>query len=259
MVVYSFKFPADLLDLNKNWLLTSLNLENYADAWDELQYANSFWTSAIVTILCTIGHVCSCSLIAYGLTRFEFRGRKLLFAAVILTILVPPQILQIPLYIQNANLGWIGTILPMVVPSFFGGGLNGGLFIFIFMQFFKGIPKTYEEAAKLEGCGNFRIFASIIMPMSGNAIAVVSTLSAIWHWNDVFESKAYLNGNTSTLMQNLEGFPSYMYENTMANGTTISLTELAACVLVLVPITIFLLFIQRKFINGAEDSGLANQ
>ena len=259
MVVYSFKFPSDLLDLNRNWLLTSLNLENYRDALEELQYASSFRTSVLVTILCTIGHVCSCSFIAYGLTRFEFRGRKLLFAAVILTILVPPQILQIPLYIQNANLGWIGTILPMVIPSFFGGGLNGGLFIFIFMQFFKGIPKTYEEAAKLEGCGNFRIFLSIIMPMSGNAIAVVSTLSAIWHWNDVFESKAYLNGSTSTLMQELADFPSYMYENTMANGTTISLTEFAACVLVLIPIVVFLLFIQKRFMSGAEESGLANQ
>ena len=258
MIINSLKFPADLLDLNRNWLLFSINWENYVDAFEELKYAESFGLTVLVTGLCTVGHLLSCSLVAYGLTRFEFRGRRLLFAAVILTILVPPQILQIPLYIQYANLGWIGTILPMVIPSFLGMGLNGGLFIFIFMQFFKAMPKTYEEAAKLEGCGNFYIFWRIIMPMSGNAIAVVSTLSAIWHWNDVFESKAYLNGDVSTLMQQLAGFPSYMYENTMANGTTISLTEFAACVLVLIPITIFLLLIQKKFINGAEDSGLAN-
>ena len=258
MVINSVKVPADLLDLNRNWLISSVNWENYIDAYDELDYAQSLLTSMLITVLCTIGHICSCSLAAYGLTRFEFRGRKLMFAAVILTILVPPQIMQIPLYIQYAKLGWIGSILPMVVPSFLGMGLNGGLFIFIFMQFFKGIPKTYEEAAKLEGCGNLHIFIKIIMPMSGNAIAVVSTLSAIWHWNDVFESKAYLNGDISTLMQKLSGFPAYMYENTMANGTIISLAEFAACVLVLLPITVFLLMNQRRFLSGAEDSGLAN-
>lgn len=258
MVINSFKFPSDLLDLNSKWLISSVNWENYTDAYEELKYLSSLKTSLLVTVLCTIGHVCSCSMIAYGLTRFNFRGRKLMFAAVILTILVPPQILQIPLYIQNAKVGWIGTILPMVVPSFFGGGLNGGLFIFIFMQFFKGMPKAYEEAAQLEGCSRFYIFRTIIMPMSGSAVVVVSTLSAIWHWNDIFESKAYLNGGTKTLMQKLAAFPSYMYENTTADGLVISVTNFAACVLVLIPITIFLLLIQKRFINGAEDSGLAN-
>lgn len=96
------------------------------------------------------------------------------------------------------------------------------------------------------------------MPMSGSAIVVVSTLSVIWHWNDIFESKAYLNGATKTLMQKLAAFPAYMYENTTADGLVISITNFAACVLVLIPITFFLLLIQKRFINGAEDSGLAN-
>ncbi len=147
------------------WLISHAKWQNYIDAYKELDYKASIGTSLLVTSLCTIGHVCSCSLIAYGLTRFEFRGRRLMFLGVILTILVPPQILQIPLYIQYAKMGWIGGILPMVIPSFFGGGLNVGLYVFIFMQFFKGIPKTYEEAAKLEGAGNIYIFLRIFMPV----------------------------------------------------------------------------------------------
>lgn len=258
MVVNSLKFQTDLLDLNSKWLLHAVNWENYRQAYEELSYRSSFVTSIIVTVLCTIGHVCSCSLIAYGLTRFEFRGRKLVFAGVILTILVPPQILQIPLYIQYAKMGWIGSILPMVIPSFLGGGLNGGLFIFIFMQFFKGIPKTYEEAAKLEGAGHIYIFTKIFMPICKSAIAVVTTLSVIWHWSDIFESVAYLNGTTKTLMQQLSSFPAYMYENITAEGISISPVELAACVLTLLPILIFLMFMQKKFIRGVQDSGLAN-
>lgn len=258
MLVNSLKFQTDLLDLNSKWLLHAANWENYRQAYEELSYRSSFVTSIVVTVLCTIGHVCSCSLIAYGLTRFEFRGRKLVFAGVILTILVPPQILQIPLYIQYAKMGWIGSILPMVIPSFLGGGLNGGLFIFIFMQFFKGIPKTYEEAAKLEGAGQIYIFTKIFMPICKSAIAVVTTLSVIWHWSDIFESVAYLNGTTKTLMQQLSSFPAYMYENITAEGISISPVELAACVLTLLPILIFLMFMQKKFIRGVQDSGLAN-
>jgi multiple sugar transport system permease protein len=240
------------------WLLTSANWQNYVDAAAQLDYPLSLQTSILVAVLCTIGHVCSCSMIAYGLTRFRFRGRNLLVASVILTILIPPQILQIPLYIQYAKIGWIGTILPMVIPSFFGGGLNGGLFIFIFMQFFRGIPKDYEEAAKMEGCGHFYIFSRIIMPISKSAIVVVTTLSMIWHWNDIFESVAFLNGTTKTLMQQLSVFPTYMYENTTAEGLTVSLVEFAACVLTLIPIMVFLLLIQKKFINSADHSGLSN-
>lgn len=239
MGIYSLKFPADLLDLNSKWFVSGANWQNYIDAYTELKYPAMFKTSVIVTVLCTIGHLCSCSMIAYGLTRFELKGRKLIFAAVIFTILVPPQILQIPLYVQYAKLGWIGTILPMVIPSFLGGGLNGGLFIFIFMQFFKGIPKTYEEAAKIEGCGAMKIFLKIIIPLSKNAIVVVTTLSVIWHWNDVFESSAYLNGTTKTLMQQLSMFPEYMYQNITAEGVTISTVEFAACVLTLIPVGIF--------------------
>ena len=258
MGINSLKFQSDLLDLNNKWLLSQANWLNYIDAYKELNYSTSLKTSLLVTVLCTVGHLCSCSLIAYGLTRFEFRGGRLMFFGVILTILVPPQILQIPLYIQYAKMGWIGGILPMVVPSFFGGGLNGGLFIFIFMQFFKGIPKTYEEAAKLEGCNSFYIFVRIFMPICRSATVVVTTLSVIWHWNDIFESVAYLNGTTKTLMQQLSIFPSYMYENTTAEGLVISPVEFAACVMTLLPILIFLLLIQRRFISGAEDSGLAN-
>lgn len=258
MLINSLKFQTDLLDLNSKWLLHGINWENYTQAFEELNYRSSFLTSLVVTVLCTIGHVCSCSLIAYGLTRFEFRGRKLVFAGVILTILVPPQILQIPLYIQYAKMGWIGSILPMVIPSFLGGGLNGGLFIFIFMQFFKGIPKTYEEAAKLEGAGQLYIFTRIFMPICKSAVAVVTTLSVIWHWSDIFESVAYLNGTTKTLMQQLSIFPSYMYENITAEGISLSPVELAACVLTLIPILVFLMFRQKRFIQGAQDSGLAN-
>lgn len=259
MVVNSFKDQADLLDINARWILISgVHFDNYADAMKELNYEQSLKTSILITLLATAGHVISCSWIAYALSRFRFRGKKLVMFGIILTILIPMQILQIPLYIQYARMGWIGTILPIVVPCWFGGGLRGGLFILIYYQFFKSTPKVYEEAAKLEGCGHFFIYSRILMPITRRATVVVTTLSVLWHWLDVFECLAYLNGETKTVIQKLAMFPAYMYENITAGGTHISLAQFAACGLAILPIVVFLLIIQKRFIESAEDSGITS-
>ena len=256
MVINSFKDQADLLDINAKWLLQSgLYLENYKDAVGELNFGRSLATSFLITIFSTAGHVLSCSFVAYGLSRFEFTGKKLIMLGIVITVLVPMQILQIPLYIQYARIGWIGTIFPIIVPCFFGGGLRGGLFILVYYQFFKGTPKVYEEAAMLEGCGHLYIYSRILMPVCSRATIVVTTLSVLWHWLDIFESLAYLNGETKTVIQRLSLFPSYMYDNLTAGGSHISLAQFAACVLAILPVVVFLLAVQKKFIASAEESG----
>jgi multiple sugar transport system permease protein len=256
MVINSFKDQADLLDINAKWLLQSgLYLENYKDAVGELNFGRSLATSFLITIFSTAGHVLSCSFVAYGLSRFEFTGKKLIMLGIVITVLVPMQILQIPLYIQYARIGWIGTIFPIIVPCFLGGGLRGGLFILVYYQFFKGTPKVYEEAAMLEGCGHLYIYSRILMPVCSRATIVVTTLSVLWHWLDIFESLAYLNGETKTVIQRLSLFPSYMYDNLTAGGSHISLAQFAACVLAILPVVVFLLAVQKEFIASAEESG----
>ena len=259
MIINSFKDQADLLDLNARWILpTGIHTENYQYAFYEMDYSKSLILSILVTSIATFGHILSCSWIAYALSRFRFRWKKLVLLGIILTILIPMQILQIPLYIQYAKIGWIGTVLPIIVPCFFGSGLRGGLFILIYYEFFKNTPRVYEEAAKLEGCGHFYIYSRILMPITRRATVVVATLSVLWHWLDIFECSAYLNGESKTLIQNLSAFPAYMYDNITAEGAHISLAQFAACGLAIIPIIIFLLVIQKKFIQSTEDSGITS-
>ncbi len=259
MIVNSLKFDADFRDLNRQWVLTGLNLENYKTAFQLLDYSSTVLVNLVVVLVATVGHVFSCSFIAYGVARYSFKGRTLIFVLIILSILVPPVLIQMPLYIQFSRMQWIGTILPIVVPAFFGFGLKGGLYIFIFMQFFRGLPRSYEEAAKIEGCGGVSAYLRIMLPLSKTSILVVSTLSIIWHWNDSFEPTAFLSvGNVKMLTQRLASIPEYLYQSTTASGVVISPVQLAACMLIILPLIIMYGFIQKRFMQGMEFSGLAN-
>ena len=258
MLLNSFKFDTDFRDLNRQWVLSGLNFENYTNALSLLHYGGALSVNLLVAVLSTLGHVLSCSFIAYGVSHFRFRGNRIVFALIILSILVPPQLLSMPLYIQFSKLHMIGTILPIVLPSFFGFGLRGGLFIFIFMQFFKGIPKSYEESARLEGCSSRGVYLRIMMPMSKTSMLVVGTLSTIWHWNDTYEPAAYLNASAKTLSQMLDILPAYLYQSITSTGVIISPVQLAACVLIVLPLLILFAVVQKQFMAGMEFSGLAN-
>jgi len=258
MMLNSLKYDTDFRDLNRQWVLSGLNIDNFRSAFTLLEYDSTVLVNGAITLLSTLGHILSGSFIAYGVAKYKFFGNKIVFLLIVLTILVPQQLLNMPLYIQFSKMGWIGTILPIVVPSFFGFGLRGGLFIFIFMQFFKGIPKSYEESAKLEGCNSFGIYFRIMLPLARTSMLVVGTLSAIWHWNDVLEPTVYLTGTVKVLSQRLSEIPAYLYQSVTATGSVISPVQLAACVLITFPLLVLYAVIQKRFMAGLEFSGLAN-
>lgn len=261
MMINSFKYEIDLRSMNREWVLTSFNFRNYADAVRLLDYPRTLVNSALLVGLATIGHIFTCAFAAYGLSRFSFPGNRLIFSLVILSILVPPQILMIPLTIQYNNLGWMNSFLPILVPSFLGFGLKGGLFIFLYMQFFRSLPKAYEESAKIEGCSPMRIFISIILPISRTTMLVVGSLSAIWHWNDYFEPNTYLSGNHQILTQKLADIQieiKMLYDYIAVSGQTLSPVQLACCTIVILPILLYFFTVQRKFMAGIEYSGMAN-
>ncbi len=257
LFINSLKYDFDLRNINTQWIITRLNTFNYAEAFARMNYLEGLRNNLVVALGSMAGHVLSCSLIAYGLARFRFPGRNLMFMAILLTIIIPPQVLLIPLYIQYARINWVGTFLPILVPTFVGFGLKGGLFIFIFRQFLKGLPHSYEEAAKIEGAGYFSIFFRIIIPMARTSILVVAILSTIWHWNDYFEPTIFLNRSTTLLFQRL-GTISYWQGVMTPTGAYINPIMLAAIVMVTIPLLLIYFIFQRHFIRGIEFSGLAN-
>lgn len=258
MLLNSFKYDFELRDLTKQWVLTRLNFQNYSDAAKHLNYMHSLLNTLLVVVGSTAGHILSCSFIAYGFARFNFRGKTVMFMLVILTMIIPAQLLMMPLYIQFAKLSWIGSFAPIIVPTWFGFGLNGALFIFLFRQQLRSLPVSYEEAAKIEGCGSMRIYWSIIFPMLRGTMLVAGILSAIWHWNDYFEPSAYLTGSRQLLTQMLSNLNSYVAAQESGAGIAVSPIQLAACVLVILPLLILYLVFQRQFIKSVDLSGLAN-
>ncbi|NLM49965.1 MAG: carbohydrate ABC transporter permease [Clostridiaceae bacterium] len=264
MVTTAFKSPEDLVDITVNYIPKGFYIKNFIAAYRSLNYNTGFINSTIVTTFSVIGHLISCSFIAYGFARYKFPGRDVLFAMVILTLIVPVQVLIFPLYIQYAKLGLINTYYPLIVPTYLGFGLRGGLFIFIFRQFYLGLPFELEDAAKVDGCNAFRTYWTIVRPIAGASTLVSGVLAMVWHWNDYFEPNIYINqsaryllpANLPNMYAMMRRAPTDEMKTDEGELLTNGAVAMAGTFLVILPILIVYLFLQRKFMQGIERTGL---
>ncbi len=263
MIVTSLKSPAELADFTINWIPSTLHWDNYAIATDVLDYWQHFRNSIFITASSVVGHLLACSFIGYGFARYSFPGKRLLFGFVILSIIIPIQTLIVPMYILYSNFGWVDTYLPLIVPTFFGFGLRGGLYVFLFRQFFLGLPYELEEAARLDGCSFFRVFWNIVLPISRPALLVAGVLGLVWHWNDYLEPSIYL---TSRDILPLPSILPSLYEAFQLIAEDAEMIEdilrfndaviMAATFLVVLPVLIMYAVLQRYFVQGVERTGL---
>lgn len=258
MILNSLKYDYEVVDATKQWIITEVNWNNYVQAFKKLDYFASLRNTLIIVLTSTLGHIISCALTGYGLARFKFKGANLIFVLSLLSLMVPPSLMIIPLYGQYSSFGMMGTMWPIILPSFLGFGLKGGLYIFLFRQFFKSLPISYEEAAKIEGCSLLKVFTNIMLPLSRTTILVVFILSCVWHWNDSFEPSTYLTGSLAILTQKIGDVASSTPSVVSATGATINMAALAACMLVILPLIIIYFIFQKQFMEGIESTGLAN-
>jgi len=201
----------------------------------------------VIAVLVVIGNVLSCSLAAYAFARLEFPGRRLLFAVMLATLMLPYHVTLIPQYVLFLNLGWVDTILPLVVPKFLAAD---AFFIFLMVQFFRGLPRELDEAAMMDGCGPWRIYWKIVMPLSLPVLATAGIFSFLWTWNDFFGPLIYLNDIAHyTVPLALRSFID-------ATGTSAWGQLFAMSVLAILPIFLVFLFFQRLIISGVALSGL---
>jgi multiple sugar transport system permease protein len=263
VMVNAVKSPSDLMNITVKWVPRGIDWQNFVIAITELNYFAFFKNSVLVTGIATIGHIFSCAFIAYGFARYNFPGKGLIFGLVIFTLIVPVQVIIFPLYIQYSDMGWLNTYLPLTVPTFLGFGLRGGLFIFIYRQFFMSLPYELEEAARIDGCGPFSTFVRIVLPISKSSILVSAILSMVWHWNDYFEPNIY---NSHISMNMLPSRLPLLYARVLADevlpDTNLILNEAmiyAATFLVILPILVVFIILQDKFMEGVERSGLTGQ
>ncbi len=273
MLSQAFKPEPQLYDPSVVWLPKTFTLNNIKLAWETLDYIKSFANTLLIPVGSGLVQVLTCSLCAYGLARFRFRGSKLLFALVLLTILVPPQMIIIPMYLNYYHLDFLGilgllgrllgvelrpnvldTSLTFYLPALFGVGLRSGLFIFIYRQFFLKMPQELEEAAWIDGAGPLRTFLSVIIPSSGVVMLTVTIFSVIWHYNDYFLSAMYLTEQT-TLAVALEGIASQSATQGVAADYE-RLLKMSGSLLFIIPVLIMYMILQKRFIQNIDRVGI---
>ena len=265
MIVKSLMTDDDLVNITVKWLPTKLEWENYAISFRRMRFKAYVWNNVLVCAVATIGHIFSCALTGYAFARYNFKLKGPLFVIVILMMIVPVQVIIFPLYKQYSDWHWLDTFLPLTIPTFFGFGLSGGFYIFLFRQFFMGLPYEMEEAARVDGCGPIRTYVRIMLPMSSAPTLVCGVLSLVWHWNDYVEPGIYIHDRDLRMLPSL--LPGLYSLINQENHDMIANNDLegiiyneamfmAAIFLCILPILIAYLFLQRRFMEGVERSGL---
>jgi multiple sugar transport system permease protein len=244
----SFK-PQDLIFDSVSLFSPQWILDNYTQGWNALDYPFTlfFVNSIIVCLGAVLGNLISCSLAAYAFARLRFKYKALWFILMQGMILLPTHVLIVPQYILFKGLGWVNTFLPMVVPKFLA---TDAFFIFLMIQFMRGIPTELDDAAKIDGCGRFSFYWRVIMPLSLPALATTAIFTFIWTWNDFFTQLIYLND------ESLYTIPVALRSFLDSTGNSAFGQLFAMSVLSLVPIVGFFLIFQRLLIEGASTTGL---
>lgn len=249
MISGSFKNETEILSGSLSLLPNNFNFDNFIRGWKGFggisfitYFKNSFW----ITIIATIGTVVSSACVAYAFSRIKFKGRKLLFSLMIMSMMLPGQIIMISQYLIYNRIGWVGTTLPLIVPFFFGSAF----FIYQMMQFMVSIPKDLDESAYIDGASKYGVFFKIIFPLLRPALITTLIIQFYWKWDDFMGPLIYLNKPSSyTVSVALRLFAD-------ASSKTDYGAMFAMSTLSLIPVFLLFLFFNRYLVEGISSSGM---
>lgn len=231
------------------WPTIEWSIDSYFRGWNGLRvsFLVFFTNSFIIAFLSVMGNLITCSMAAYAFARLRFRGRNFWFAMMLMTLMLPYHVVLIPQYVLFRELGWIDTFLPLVVPKFLA---VDAFFIFLMVQFFRGIPRELDEAAMMDGCSPWRIYWKIMLPLSVPALVTTAIFTFIWTWDDFFAPLIYLNRMQNyTVMLGLRTFVDSTAQSDYGGLFAMS-------VLSIIPIFLFFLIFQRLLIEGIATTGM---
>ncbi|MCZ2807115.1 carbohydrate ABC transporter permease [Modestobacter sp. VKM Ac-2983] len=248
MLSSSFKFTEDIFS-QTGLIPERVTTENYPEGWTALprDFGHYIWNSLVIVVGSIIGNLLACSAAAYAFARLDFRFKKFWFAVMLGTMMLPIHVVIVPQYILFAELDWINTYWPLIVPKLLA---TDGFFIFLMVQFIRGIPLELDEAARIDGCGHFAIFWRIVIPLSVPALATTAIFTFIWTWNDFFSQLIFLTDPE-------------MYTVPVALRTFVDATSqtpwgpvFAMSIVALAPVFGFFLAGQRYLVRGIATTGL---
>lgn len=275
MAVNAIKSTGDWLDPTVEWVPKTLSYNNIKLSMQVMNYWSALLSTFTNGVISALISFISCAFAAYGLARFEFRGKRLLTGIMVLCILIPDTMIMIPSYDNFRHLDFLGIfgglsklvgteLRPNIIdtpfvfwlPAVFSTGLKNGLFIYIYMQFFKGLPKELEEASWIDGAGPLKTFLRIVLPSSGAAAVTVLVFSVVWYYNDYYQAQIYLSQNYP-LSVVLSNFTSMLNSANIINQTfSLGALILTASFITILPLLIYFLFMQRKFVNSIATCGI---
>jgi multiple sugar transport system permease protein len=245
MVTTSLKSAPQSITTPPQWVPDPFVWQNYPDALAKINFAVALRNSLTYALPAVVGTVLSCSLVAYGFARIRWPGRNIVFLLLLATMMLPGQVTFVPLYVVFAKLGWIGTFLPLLVPTFLGNPF----FIFLLRQFFLGIPADLSDAARIDGAGELRILFRIVLPLSIPALLTVGLFTFIDKWTDFFGPLVFLKDPAlqplSVALQTFQSSHKTDWPLSMAASATVTL-----------PLVLIYFFAQRKFIQGITLTGI---
>lgn len=273
----SFMDEQDLYDSSVKYIAKHFTLINYKMAIEGLNYWQLLLRTTTLSAGISLLQLFACLLTAYGFARFRFPFKKILFGCVILTLIVPPQVIMLPLFmkyrffdifnifetIKGGYVNLIDTYWPFIIQAATCMGLRNGLYIYLLRQFFKGMPRELEEAAFVDGSGKLRTFIQIMLPSAVPMMVTVFLFGFVWQWTDVFFTGLYLN-TTSVMSTALNSLAVTVYKAYETNGGSmdfispgfVSMMNNTGTILSVVPLIILYLICQKYFVEGIERSGI---
>ena len=281
MITMSIREKNDMFDITVNWIPKHFTLYTLERVWKAMNYPKTLLNTVLIAGLCSLLSAFITSMAAYSFARFKFRGQGLLFALVIFSVIVPQSFYNMPSYIgfryfdffgvldlynavtgQAVHANLIGNYWSMLLPAMFGVGLRAGLFIYLFRQFFKGVPKELEEAAYIDGCGFWPTYWRIMLPSVFSVFVSVFLFSFVWYWNDYQVAGLMLGTECPTLSTNLSVIDTLLLAMDSFEGTAVTdtvrtaLDRQGACLLVVAPLVVLYIVLQRYFVESISRSGL---
>ncbi len=268
MISSSFMSLDDLLDSSIKWIPSSFDLSNYLQAASSMDFWNALWMSIVIAGVPTLCNLVSCSIIGYGLARYNFPGKAICLGIIILNFVLPSQITMIPTYSLYNDMGILGTLWAFILPACCGMGINAPIFILIFWQFFRQIPKVLIEAAKIDGAGQFKAFMRVALPSAKPAFITVALFSFVWYWNESYLTDLYVQGvmtdsGWTTLVLQLNDFATnYNQYQQGSGGSAASLNEsinMAGTMLSILPLLLMYFVLQRHFVESIDRTGITGE
>lgn len=277
MLVTSVKSLPDLLDVSVNWVPTALSLDNFTQAIEVLRFRTALWDTIQISVLPAVCQTIACALTGYAFARYRFPLRRLAFALVLMTFVLPPYALLVPKYTMFSDYKLLGSLGTLVLPAILGQGMNSAIFILVFAQFFKQTPLSLDEAARVDGAGETRIFLEIALPLSVPAVVVSLLFSLVWYWNETYFLSLYLGSSAlgkgdamASLLVQLSRFEqSYLgYMQSLSQSWSAAhLSEtvaneairMAATLISILPLLLIYLVLQKQFVQSIDRTGITGE